>query len=164
MLRGKECNVRLCTLVHFAVSCCLFKCEVNVSTLQENEGIYSQLVKDLVTDKSKRLLININDLRRKNPVRAARLVCLATDCLYVIWIIVMWHGGSSAERKYIDKQNGQPVECFCLPWGLSRRLSQLLTIKKWLVNNILHRISEEFFGMIKVCVCGLVHGVADHLK
>jgi hypothetical protein len=53
-------------------------CEINVSTLQESEGIYSQLVKDLVADKSKRLLININDLRRKNPVRAARLVCLAS--------------------------------------------------------------------------------------
>lgn len=42
----------------------------------------------------------------------------------------MWHGGYSAERNYIDKQYGQPVECFCLPWGLSRGLSQLLTIKK----------------------------------
>lgn len=67
-----------CTLVHFAISHCLFKCEINVSTLQESEGVYSQLVKDLVADKSKRLLININDLRRKNPVRAARLVCLAS--------------------------------------------------------------------------------------
>jgi hypothetical protein len=68
---------RLCTLVHFTVSCYLCKCEINVSTLQESEGIYTQLVKDLVAEKSKRLLININDLRRKNPVRAARLVCLA---------------------------------------------------------------------------------------
>jgi len=65
-------------LVHFAVSHCLFKSDITVFTLQENEGIYSQLVKDLVTDKSKRLLININDLRRKNPVRAARLVCLTS--------------------------------------------------------------------------------------
>ena len=82
---------RLCTLVHFAVSC-LFKPEITVSTLQENEGIYSQLVKDLVADKNKRLLININDLRRKNPVRAARLVCLASWCLCVTWILVVWHG------------------------------------------------------------------------
>jgi hypothetical protein len=80
-------------------------------------------VKDLVTGKSKRLLIKIDDLCHKNPVRAARLVCL-----YVTWVLVMWHSGSSAERKYIDKQYGQPVECFCLPWGLSRRLSQLITI------------------------------------
>lgn len=64
-------------MVHFTVSCYLCKCEINVSTLQESEGIYTQLVKDLVAEKSKRLLININDLRRKNPVRAARLVCLA---------------------------------------------------------------------------------------
>lgn len=41
---------------------------------EESEGTYSQLVKDLVADKGKRLLININDLRRKNPVRAARLL------------------------------------------------------------------------------------------
>jgi hypothetical protein len=47
-------------------------------TLQESEGTYSQLVKDLVADKGKRLLININDLRRKNPVRAARFVSLAS--------------------------------------------------------------------------------------
>ena len=65
-------------MILFAVSRCLCKCKINVSTLQESEGIYSQLVKDLVTDKSKRLLININDLRRKNPVRAARLVCLTS--------------------------------------------------------------------------------------
>ena len=53
----------------------------------------------------------------------------------------MWHGGSSAERKCVDKQNGQPVECFCLPWGLSRDLSQFFTIKKWHVNKNLHRVS-----------------------
>ena len=64
-------------MVHFTVSCYLCKCEINISTLQESEGIYSQIVKDFVADKRKWLLININDLRRKNPVRAARLVCLA---------------------------------------------------------------------------------------
>jgi hypothetical protein len=49
-----------------------------VFALQENEGTYSQLVKDLVADKGKRLLVNINDLRRRNPVRAARSVCFAS--------------------------------------------------------------------------------------
>ena len=64
-------------MVHFTVSCYLCKCEINVSTLQESEGIYSQIVKDFIADKRKWLLININDLHHKNPVRAARLVCLA---------------------------------------------------------------------------------------
>ncbi|XP_069692646.1 DNA replication licensing factor Mcm3 [Periplaneta americana] len=41
---------------------------------EENEGTYTQLVKDLVSDKSKRLLVNINDLRRRNPTRAAGLL------------------------------------------------------------------------------------------
>lgn len=64
----------------------------------------------------------------------------------------MWHGGSSAERKYVDKQNGQPVECFCVPWGLSRGLSTPYHTKVAL-NKKLHGVSEEFFVMIKVCVC-----------
>jgi hypothetical protein len=68
-------------------------------------------------------------------------------------MLVMWHGGSSAEIKCVDKQNGQPVECFYMPWGLSRGLPQLLTIKKWVINKKIRRVSEEFFGMIKVCVC-----------
>lgn len=49
-----------------------------VSALQESDGTYSQLVKDLVADKGKRLLVNVNDLRRRNPVRAARLVGFAS--------------------------------------------------------------------------------------
>jgi hypothetical protein len=36
-------------------------------------------VKDLVADRGKRLLVNVNDLRRKNPVRATRFVCFAAS-------------------------------------------------------------------------------------
>ncbi|PNF28221.1 DNA replication licensing factor Mcm3 [Cryptotermes secundus] len=41
---------------------------------EEGDGTYSQLVKDLVADKGKRLLVNVNDLRHRNPVRAASLL------------------------------------------------------------------------------------------
>jgi len=94
-------------LVHFAVSRCLFKSDVTVSALQENEGIYSQLVKDLVTDKSKRLLININDLRRKNPVRAARLVCLTSVFVcYLDPCRVAW-GVLSRKKVLISRVDSQ---------------------------------------------------------
>ena len=29
----------------------------------------------------------------------------------------MWCGGSSAERKRVDKHNGQPVQCFLSALG-----------------------------------------------
>ncbi|KAL3283583.1 hypothetical protein HHI36_006721 [Cryptolaemus montrouzieri] len=41
---------------------------------EEDQGKYAQLVKDMVTDKNRRLLVNVNDLRRKNPARAQSLL------------------------------------------------------------------------------------------
>ena len=75
----------------------------------------------------------------------------------------MWHGGSSAQRKCVDKQIGQPVECFCLPWGLSRGLLQLLTIKigmltKLYVGSPRNSLEWSRNMCVCVCVCGLVHG------
>jgi hypothetical protein len=61
----------------------------------------------------------------------------------------MWHGSSSAKRKYIDKQYGQPVECFCLPWGLKQKAVTTPYPIKCHINKNLQRVSEEFFGMIK---------------
>ncbi|XP_066603024.1 DNA replication licensing factor Mcm3 [Prorops nasuta] len=40
----------------------------------EDKGIYAGLVKDMVEDKKYRLYVNINDLRKKNPKRAASLL------------------------------------------------------------------------------------------
>ena len=37
---------------------------------QDRDGIYTQLVKDMVSSKQTRLIVNINDLRRVNPKRA----------------------------------------------------------------------------------------------
>ncbi|XP_060529095.1 zygotic DNA replication licensing factor mcm3 [Cylas formicarius] len=41
---------------------------------EEDQGKYSQLVKEMIADKGSRLLVNINDLRRKNPKRAHSLL------------------------------------------------------------------------------------------
>ncbi|KAJ8950687.1 hypothetical protein NQ318_012767 [Aromia moschata] len=46
---------------------------------EEDQGKYAQLVKNMVADKSRRLVININDLRRKNPARAASLLSSAFE-------------------------------------------------------------------------------------
>ena len=39
---------------------------------QNRDGIYTQLVKDMISSKQTRLIVNINDLRRVNPQRAQR--------------------------------------------------------------------------------------------
>ncbi|XP_012276713.1 DNA replication licensing factor Mcm3 [Orussus abietinus] len=41
---------------------------------EEDQGIYVSLVKNMIEEKKCRLIVNINDLRRKNPNRAARLL------------------------------------------------------------------------------------------
>ncbi|XP_063827682.1 DNA replication licensing factor Mcm3 [Ostrinia nubilalis] len=41
---------------------------------EEDQGIYMELVKQMIADKSKRLVVNVNDLRRKNPQRAKNLL------------------------------------------------------------------------------------------
>ncbi|KAJ8985413.1 hypothetical protein NQ317_017042 [Molorchus minor] len=41
---------------------------------EEEQGKYSQLVKNMIADKSHRLIVNINDLRKKNPVRAMSIL------------------------------------------------------------------------------------------
>lgn len=46
---------------------------------QEDQGTYMALVKDMIADKSKRLIVNINDLRKKNPARANDLLTNAFD-------------------------------------------------------------------------------------
>ncbi|XP_015905986.2 zygotic DNA replication licensing factor mcm3 isoform X1 [Parasteatoda tepidariorum] len=39
-----------------------------------DQGVYSQLAKDLILRKGRRMLINVNDLRKKNPVRCQSLL------------------------------------------------------------------------------------------
>ncbi|KAJ3641630.1 hypothetical protein Zmor_028126 [Zophobas morio] len=46
---------------------------------EEDQGKYSQAVKNMVADKSQRLLVNVNDLRRKNPARAQSLLNVAFE-------------------------------------------------------------------------------------
>lgn len=42
--------------------------------LKEQQGKYSDLVKNMLADNKRRLVININDLRRKDPQRANSLL------------------------------------------------------------------------------------------
>lgn len=41
---------------------------------QEDQGIYMEKVKQMIADKSQRLVVSVNDLRRKNPERARTLL------------------------------------------------------------------------------------------
>ncbi|KAI4459692.1 dna replication licensing factor mcm family member [Holotrichia oblita] len=41
---------------------------------EEDQGKYSQLVKNMINEKGQRLLVNVNDLRRKNPDRTTQLL------------------------------------------------------------------------------------------
>lgn len=43
-----------------------------VVILQEDQGIYQSKVRELISDNQYRLIVNVNDLRRKNEKRANR--------------------------------------------------------------------------------------------
>ena len=56
--------------------------------VQADQGVYNQKVRDMITKNRTRLIVNINDLRRKAPKRALRFVkaqnvCWHTHCLYI---------------------------------------------------------------------------------
>ncbi|EZA55765.1 DNA replication licensing factor Mcm3 [Ooceraea biroi] len=42
--------------------------------MQEDQGIYASMVKNMVQENKYRLIVNINDLRRKNPARSVSLL------------------------------------------------------------------------------------------
>jgi DNA replication licensing factor MCM3 len=42
----------------------------NRKLFQDDQGIYATKVKNMVSEKKVRLVVNINDLRQKNPKRA----------------------------------------------------------------------------------------------
>lgn len=42
--------------------------------IQEDQSVYTEKVKQMVSENSKRLVVNINDLRRKNPERVKSLL------------------------------------------------------------------------------------------
>ncbi|XP_018799245.1 PREDICTED: DNA replication licensing factor Mcm3 [Bactrocera latifrons] len=46
---------------------------------EEDQGIYSGLIKDMIAEKGRRLIVNISDLKRKNPQRAQGLLSNACD-------------------------------------------------------------------------------------
>lgn len=42
--------------------------------LQQDQGIYQSKVRDMISENKFRLIVNINDLRRRNEARAAKYV------------------------------------------------------------------------------------------
>lgn len=46
---------------------------------EEDQGIYSGHVKDMIAEKNRRLIVNINDLKRKNARRSLSLLGNASD-------------------------------------------------------------------------------------
>lgn len=51
--------------------------------LQEDQGIYATMVKNMIQEDRYRLVVNINDLRRKNPVRTIRYFgCFNSHCVW----------------------------------------------------------------------------------
>ena len=40
--------------------------------LQQDQGVYQSKVRDMISENNCRLIVNINDLRRRNEARAAR--------------------------------------------------------------------------------------------
>lgn len=53
----------------------LFRTKINkdsVHVLQQDQGVYQSKVRDMISENKARLIVNINDLRRKNEARAAK--------------------------------------------------------------------------------------------
>lgn len=78
--------------------------------LQEDQGIYHSKVRDMISDNQYRLLVSINDLRRKNEKRANRLVW-GTG-------VRLWHlalGGISEVQPWFCRsfgtRTGQTLSC-----------------------------------------------------
>ncbi|XP_055385003.1 DNA replication licensing factor Mcm3 [Condylostylus longicornis] len=46
---------------------------------EEDQGIYSSHVKEMIAQNSKRLIVNVNDIKRKNPARSAALLVAAFE-------------------------------------------------------------------------------------
>lgn len=49
-------------------TCARFLC----AYLQQDQGIYQSKVRDMISENKARLIVNINDLRRRNEARAAK--------------------------------------------------------------------------------------------
>ncbi len=68
--------------------------------LQEDQGVYQEKVREMIRGNSHRLIVNINDLRRKNAKRAAKL--LNESQLELLSFQVCW-------------SHAPPLQCSALP-------------------------------------------------
>ena len=64
----------------------------------EQEGHYEGLVKDMIANKSKRLIVNINDLRKALPERAKNLLDNAGDEIVALQVK---QAMISSQRKFV---------------------------------------------------------------
>lgn len=55
--------------LHLGERCCI---SLLLLFIQEDQGIYQQKVQDMISNNEIRLVVNINDLRKKNPKRTQR--------------------------------------------------------------------------------------------
>lgn len=56
-----------------------------VDLVQEDQGIYATMVKNMIQEGRYRLVVNINDLRRKNPARAVRYAIYFVSSTLIIY-------------------------------------------------------------------------------
>lgn len=63
-------SVRTFVLVLIVLRTYLLLFTRNVLRLQEDQGIYQSKVRDMISDNRFRLIVNVNDLRKKNEDRA----------------------------------------------------------------------------------------------
>ena len=54
---------------------------------QQDQSIYQQKVKDMIADGDIRLIVNINDLRKKNPKRATEWAACCYEIEFTVDII-----------------------------------------------------------------------------
>ncbi|KAG8272754.1 MCM DNA helicase complex subunit [Homalodisca vitripennis] len=71
-----------------------------VLVAEEDQGLYNKKVKNMIEDKRKRLLVNVNDLRRKNQARAAGLLKNAFEELMAFQLALKEYV-TSVEPSYV---------------------------------------------------------------
>lgn len=79
---------------------------------QEDQGVYHSKVRDMISDNQYRLLVSINDLRRKNEKRASRCVGLGTP-----WL---------CRSLRFGQEGPDPVLCSTGIWGPLQKWKGLL--------------------------------------
>lgn len=106
---------------------------------QNDQGIYQSKVRDMISENKSRLIVNINDLRRRNDVRAAKWANVQTwlpkkkksvSCCVSHWFMGCWvsrtdHLGPCARLNCWDDICNTRI---CPGWDLTKTFSTLILI------------------------------------